>query len=48
MPEWIFLGGTFAAGLLFGAVFFGGLWLTVRQGMKSRRPAAVFVLSLVL
>lgn len=36
------------AGLLLGAVFFGGLWWTVRRGMVSTRPALWFFLSLVL
>ena len=34
-----------AAGLLLGAVFFGGLWWTVRRGLSSKRPAALFATS---
>lgn len=36
------------AGLLLGAIFFGGLWWTVRRGMVSARPAAWFLVSLLL
>lgn len=37
-----------AAGLVLGAVFFGGLWWTVRKGMASPRPALWFVGSMLL
>lgn len=37
-----------AAGLLLGAVFFGGLWWTVRRGLSSPRPAVLFLSSAVL
>ena len=36
------------AGLLLGAVFFGGLWWTVRKGVASARPAVWFLVSLLL
>jgi F1F0 ATPase subunit 2 len=36
------------AGLLLGAIFFGGLWWTVRKGMMSARPALWFFGSLLL
>ena len=36
------------AGLLLGAVFFGGLWWTVRRGVSSKQPAAWFFASLLL
>jgi len=36
------------AGLALGAVFFGGLWWTVRKGVVSRHPAAWFLGSLML
>ncbi len=32
-----------AAGLLIGAIFFGGLWWTVRKGVSSRQPALWFL-----
>jgi hypothetical protein len=28
------------AGVLLGALFFGGLWWTVRRGLSSKRPAS--------
>lgn len=36
------------AGMLLGAVFFGGLWWTVRRGVASRTPALWFIASPVL
>ena len=36
------------AGLFLGAIFFGGLWWTVRRGMASARPAVWFFVSLLL
>jgi F1F0 ATPase subunit 2 len=33
------------AGLALGAMYFGGLWLTVRALPKSRRPAALTLVS---
>jgi F1F0 ATPase subunit 2 len=36
------------AGVLLGAVFFGGLWWTVQRGVSSSWPAAWFLGSLVL
>jgi F1F0 ATPase subunit 2 len=36
------------AGILLGAVFFGGLWLTIRVALASKHPAAWFLGSLVL
>ena len=35
------------AGSLFGLLFFGGLWLTVRYGLSSPRPWLWFLPSLV-
>jgi F1F0 ATPase subunit 2 len=37
-----------AAGLLLGAVFFGGLWWTVRKGVSSKNPALWFLGSFLL
>ncbi|MGK0186298.1 MAG: F1F0 ATPase subunit 2 [Verrucomicrobiales bacterium] len=37
-----------AAGVVLGAIFFGGLWWTVRRGVTSPRPVAWFFGSLVL
>jgi F1F0 ATPase subunit 2 len=36
------------AGAVLGAIFFGGLWWTVRQGVSSPRPALWFLGSLLL
>lgn len=36
------------AGMLLGALFFGGLWWTIRQGVVARQPALWFALSLLL
>jgi F1F0 ATPase subunit 2 len=35
-------------GLLVGAIFFGGLWWTVRRNLASQRPALWFFGSLLL
>jgi len=48
MSEFWFLAPPFAAGLLLGAFFFGGLWWTVRKGVSSQRPALWFFGSLLL
>ena len=36
------------AGGALGAIFFGGLWWTVRRGVSSRRPALWFLGSALL
>jgi F1F0 ATPase subunit 2 len=36
------------AGVALGAIFFGGLWWTVRNGVSSKQPALWFSLSLLL
>ena len=38
----------FLTGLVLGAIFFGGLWWTIRKGMPSRQPAVWFMGSLLL
>jgi len=35
-------------GLLLGAIFFGGLWWTVRKGFSSKQPGLWFFASLLL
>lgn len=40
--------GALFAGFALGAVFFGGLWWTVRRGAVSPTPARWFIGSLVL
>jgi F1F0 ATPase subunit 2 len=37
-----------AAGVMLGAMFFGGLWWTVRKGMSSPSPSLWFLGSLLL
>jgi F1F0 ATPase subunit 2 len=36
------------AGMLLGALFFGGLWWTVHKGLSARQPALWFGTSLLL
>ena len=36
------------AGVLLGMSFFGGLWWTIRRGVSSKQPAALFFFSLLL
>jgi F1F0 ATPase subunit 2 len=48
MNETLILVLAWAAGVLLGAFFFGGLWWTVRKGVSSRRPALWFFGSLLL
>ena len=37
-----------ATGLSLGAIFFGGLWWTVRKGVSSKHPALWFLGSLLV
>jgi len=48
MNEFLGLVLALAAGLSLGAIFFGGLWWTVRKGVSSKRPAFWFLGSLLL
>jgi len=48
MNEFLILAVALAAGLLLGAVFFGGLWWTVRKGVSSKHPALWFLGSMLL
>ena len=49
MNEPLTLGaGAASAGVLLGAIFFGGLWWTVQKGVSSRQPALWFLGSLLL
>ena len=48
MNETLTLVLALVAGLLLGAIFFGGLWWTVRRGVSSQRPALWFFGSLLL
>lgn len=42
MNETLTLALALAAGIGLGAVFFGGLWWTVRKGVSSQQPAIWF------
>jgi F1F0 ATPase subunit 2 len=48
MNDWPGLASGFAAGILLGTFFFGGLWWTIRRGISSRQPALLFIGSLLL
>lgn len=48
MNEVLILTSAMAAGLLLGALFFGGLWWTVIRGVSSPRPALWFFSSMLL
>jgi F1F0 ATPase subunit 2 len=48
MSELLSLALSLAAGVLLGAVFFGGLWWTVRKGVSSKQPALWIFCSLLL
>ena len=48
MTEIMILMLVLLSGVLLGAMFFGGLWWTVRKGVLSPRPAFWFLGSLVL
>jgi F1F0 ATPase subunit 2 len=48
MNETIILTAALAGGVLLGAIFFGGLWWTVRKGMTAKSPALWFLGSSLL
>ncbi|HVZ41976.1 MAG TPA: ATP synthase subunit I [Candidatus Kapabacteria bacterium] len=48
MSEILTMALVWVAGVLLGIVFFGGLWLTVRRGIVSQRPALLFFGSMLL
>jgi F1F0 ATPase subunit 2 len=48
MIEFMELPLALLAGFLLGLFFFGGLWWTVHQGLKSQNPALWFFCSLML
>ena len=48
MNETLTLVPDLVMGVLLGAVFFGGLWWTVRKGVSSKQPALWFFSSLLL
>ena len=48
MNDYLRLALVFSFGLLLGAVFFGGLWWTVRKGISAKRPGLLFLGSMLL
>ena len=48
MNDVLSLAPALAMGVLLGAIFFGGLWWTVRKGFSSKQPALWFFGSLFL
>jgi F1F0 ATPase subunit 2 len=48
MNDTLSLALAFATGVLLGAIFFGGLWWTVRKGLSSTQPALWFLGSQLL
>jgi len=48
MNEVLLLALALSMGVLLGAIFFGGLWWTVRKGVSSEQPAFWFFGSLLL
>ncbi len=48
MNEALVFSLAWVAGLGIGAIFFGGLWWTVRRGVSSQHPALLFLGSMVL
>ena len=48
MNNFLFLALALVTGLLLGAIFFGGLWWTVRKGVFSKSPALWFLGSTLL
>ena len=48
MTETLTLAWAWGAGVVLGAVFFGGLWWTVRKGTACQRPALLFLGSFLL
>lgn len=48
MDETLMLASAWVTGVVLGAIFFGGLWWTVRKGVSSQQPALWFFGSLLL
>jgi F1F0 ATPase subunit 2 len=48
MHDFLTLTLAWVAGVLLGAIFFGGLWWTVRKGVSSKHPVPWFLGSLLL
>lgn len=48
MIEWLPMLAAVLGGVMIGLLFFGGLWWTVQRGVTARRPALLFLGSLLL
>ena len=48
MNEILILVWAWVAGTMLGAIFFGGLWWSVRKGVSSKQPALWFLGSFLL
>ena len=48
MNNFLFLALALVVGLLLGAIFFGGLWWTIRKGVFYKSPALWFLGSMLL
>src|ERR1039458_3649574 len=48
MNDFLLLALALVAGLLLGAIFFGGLWWTVRKGVSGKSRALWFPVSMLL
>jgi len=48
LKEFVMLDLEFFAGVALGAIFFGGLWWTIRRGVSSQIPGLLFAGSLLL
>ena len=48
MNENLSLALALVAGIMLGAIFFGGLWWTIRKGATSKRPELWFLVSFLL
>ncbi len=48
MNNFLILAFALVAGILLGAIFFGGLWWTVRKGVAAKNPALWFLGSMLL
>lgn len=48
MNEIVSLLPSLIGGIVLGILFFGGLWLTIRKGIHSKRPTLLFFSSLII
>ncbi|HUZ60385.1 MAG TPA: ATP synthase subunit I [Hanamia sp.] len=48
MNETVFLLPSLLAGIILGVIFFGGLWVTIQKGLRSKRTALIFAGSFIV